>query len=198
MKYIVLLFLLFHLNINAQNKEQLFGLRISGGLASFSNEDLPSRYHPRGISYNIALSTYVKRNNHSIGLNIEIEYAQKNVKDDFMGYSLNYLSLGFMPNYYLKNTSSIIFLGASAAILPSYSIINDYPKGQVGRFNFYDINLIVGFSQKLFTFERFKVDLDSRFNLGLMNIQDSYWGGRTQNYGFSIGILIKKELRKSK
>ena len=196
--FIVLCLFVSNSNMNAQNKEQLFGVRLSGGLANFLYKDLPSRYHPRGVSYDIALSTYLNWYDTSLGFNVEMGYAQKNVKDDFKGYSLNYLSLGLMPNYCFKGSSLILFLGVNGAILNYYTVLNNNPKGSTNFFKPYDVNFIVGFDKTLFIFDRVIVDLDSRFNLGLLNIQNSYSGSKTRNYGFSIGLLIKQDLKKRK
>ncbi len=88
-----------------------------------------------------------------------------------------------------------MFLGVNGGGLLFYKVIDDYPKSQQ-YFGGRDLNLIVGFSQQIFTLDGFKVDLDSRANWGLLDIQP-YWGDDTRNYGFSIGVLIKKNPRKS-
>jgi hypothetical protein len=205
MKYIFLSFLFITcLHANAQNSVQEFGVRVSGSYASFLDNGFLTRYHSRGLSYEVGFSTHIKRNNYPLGLSIELGYAQKNVKDDFldMGYSLGYIFGGLAPNYHLKNGTTIIFFGVGAGVLSAYSVINNFPK-PVRFFNTFDVNLVGGVSQKLFVFNGIEFDLDSRFNLGLLNIKDSYWSrsptdNKTQNYGLSIGVVVKRNAQKSK
>ena len=194
--FVILCLFVINSDINAQNKEQLFGLRVLGGSANFLHKEAPSRYKPRGISYDVALSTHLNWYDTSLGFNVEMGYAQKNVKDDFKGYSLNYLSLGLMLNYYFKGKTLTVFWGINGARLLNYIVLNDIPKGSTNLFKPYDVNFIVGFDKTLFVIDGVIIDLDSRFNLGLMSIQNSFLGGKTQNYGFNIGFLIKKDLRK--
>lgn len=190
---------LFFINsdTNAQNKEQLFGLRVSGGLANFLREDAPNRYKPRGVSYDMALFTHLNWHDTSLGFNVEMGYAQKNVKDDILGYSLHYLSFSVLPSFYFYNTRTTVFLGGSGSNLISYKVINDYPKsGQ--RFDTYDISAIIGFSQQIFASSSLRIDVDTRFNMGFLNIRSTTWLDKIRNYGFNIGFLLKKDLRKKK
>jgi hypothetical protein len=196
--FILLCFCIICSNINAQNSEQQFGLRLSGALVSFLDSDLPNRYSPRGLSYDIGLYTHTRRNNRAVGIAIEVNYKQRNVKDDFTGYSLNYLSVGLFPNYHFVQSGTTIFIGCNAELLARANIITDNPKGTGDYFSLYDVSLIAGFSQKLFDFNPIYIDLDTRFNLGFRNIKQSYWGIITRNYGLSIGFLIKKNARKTK
>jgi hypothetical protein len=193
--YIIALCMIFsHLGI-AQNRQQIVGLRMSLSIANFYNSTLPKQYQPRELSWDMGLTTHILRTNR-IGGMAEIGYAQKNVKNDDFGYSLHYFFINFMPNYYLPKSSTTLFLGGSGSVLDFYKIINDHPKSGE-RFEGYDLGVIAGFNQKLRDLGLFKIDVDTRFNLGLLNIRDDYWRqGKTQNYGFSVGLLIRKNARK--
>ncbi len=186
------LLLLSSNGIVAQNTKQSFGLRVSVGLSSFLDKHSPSRYKPRGLSYDLSLFTHVRRTNRAIGLNIEANYSQKNITYGSFDYALNYFSLGLIPGYHLDKSGTVIYLGGNASLLSTYTITNGNSRSSSLDLSSYDLHLITGFSQKLFTINQVKIDLDTRFNIGF-----SIKGPETRNYGVSVGILIKKNVKKT-
>lgn len=188
---IILIFTMFHYAANCQIKQQLFGVRIATSLANFSNNTLPTRYHSRGISFDLGLTNQILRPD-KLGFNVEVGYSRKNVKNNYFGYALNYLTLGFMPNYYFSHSKTYIYAGGYAAILTSYRVINDYPKSGES-FKQFDTGLIIGTNQKIIKTQGFQINLDARFNKGFISIRDETWEGKTRNYGYSLGLIFSKK-----
>ena len=181
----------------SQNRQQFFSLRASTALANLYSTNISAKhYSPKGLSYEFGLSTYVIRSN-KIGFIVEMSYAQKNIQGSAYGYSLNYLCLNLLPNFYFPKNETTLFLGWSGGVLPSYKVFNDTPKSEQ-YFKKFDFSIIAGLNHQIFTVHDFSIDLDSRFNLGLLNIREDFLSEKSHNYGFSLGILIKKNPKTKK
>jgi hypothetical protein len=179
----------------AQNREQQFGLRLSTGLANFYESKPKRSYRPKGFSYELGISTHIVRKDR-VGFIVELTYAQKNVEDASLGYSLNYFYFNCLPNAYFPKTKTTLFLGGGLGYLVFAKIINIPPKSY-DPFNKPDAHLVVGLNNELLAFHAYKIVVDARFNWGLFNIIEDYNQLKTKNYGLSLGLLIKKTPRQS-
>lgn len=191
-KYTCVLFflLIFHLSAICQNKQQLLGLRLTSAVSNFSNNSLSNRYQARGLSYELGITTQIQRPN-KIGLNGEVSFSRKNVKDDYFDYALNYFVFGIMPNYYIEKTKSTIYIGEYIALLSSYKVINAFPRGG-DQFYQFDTGITLGINQKIMRISDFQMSIDARFNRGFISIRDATWQGKTKNYGYCLGVIISR------
>ncbi len=181
-------FILCNISAFCQNKQQLFGIRWSSTFANFTNNAIKNRYTSRGISYEVGITTQIQRLN-KMGINAEVGFSSKNIKDNRFGYVLNYIICSITPNYYIKKCETMMFIGGYAAILASYKILNDYPKSGE-RFQRYDTGLVVGVNQKIIKISNFQISLDARLSKGFIDIRGETWQGITKNYSYGLGVIL--------
>lgn len=184
----LLFFILYSMSAFCQNKQQLFGIRWGSTSANFTNNAIKNRYTSRGMSYEMGMITQIQRPN-KIGINAEVGFSKKNIKDNRFGFALNYITCSIMPNYYIKKSESTVFIGGYAAILASYKILNDYPKSGE-RFRQFDSGLVVGVNQRIIKISRFQTSLDARLSRGFIDIRGETWQGITKSYSYSLGVIL--------
>ena len=185
---IILIFTITGQIVYCQRKHQLFGIRIAPTIANFSNNTLPNRYHYRGLSYDLGITSQILHPN-KIGFNVEAAYSRRNVKNNRFGYALHYLSWSSMANYYFGHTQTSVYAGGYIAILISSRVINDYPKSGES-FKKLDSGLIFGMSQKIIETTRLNISLDARYNHGFIAIKENELEAKTRNYSYGLGLIF--------
>ena len=190
--FVSIVFAMLQTTLYCQNKQQFWGIRASGGVASFTNDKLPNRYKPNGLSYDIGFGTHVVWQQ-KIGFSIDFSFAKKDIKDDVFKYSMNYLNFGFLPTCYFNDLKTSVFIGGNASILLYFQSSNTRPKNEDVFYNF-DVGFIVGANQLLLTLSDIEISAELRLSKGFMDVRkEQPFEGKTYNYGGSLGLVFRKQ-----